>query len=228
MALAEISIAHEVPGRMRFRVPALGDAEVDPAYLEALAGVRDVRVNRGGRIVIGSRHYLEEHEGVSFAAHQPLIRRLEDEGKTLLYVGSEQGPVGVIALRDTLRADAAATLARLRELGVERLVLMTGDRRAKAEALAAELGLDEVHAEMRPEEKAGVITRLQGAGRKVAFVGDGVNDGPALAQAEVGIAPLHNGTTIGTLLRALAGAGLSAPRVPAAAPPARPLPRATH
>jgi P-type E1-E2 ATPase len=244
--------------------------------------------------VIGSRHYLEEHEGVSFAAHEALIRRLEDEGKTLLYVGSEHGPVGVIGLRDTLRGDAAATVARLRELGVERVILITGDRRPKAEALAASLGLDEVHAEMRPEEKAGVIARLQEAGRKVAFVGDGVNDGPALAQAEVGIALprgadiaratadvlllddrlsgvaearevatrtmrlirsnfnlavgintailagatlgwlspvasalLHNGTTIGTLLRALAGAGLSAPRVPNAAATARPLPRAT-
>jgi P-type E1-E2 ATPase len=142
----------------------------------------------GGRLVIGSRHYLEEHEGVSFAAHQNLIHRLEEEGKTLLYVGNEAGPVGLIALRDTLRDDAAATIARLRALGVERLVLMTGDRRPKAEALAAELGLDEVHAELRPEEKAGVIAGLQERGRKVAFVGDGVNDGPALAQAEVGIA----------------------------------------
>jgi cation-transporting P-type ATPase C len=142
----------------------------------------------GGRVVIGSRHYLEEHQGLSFAAHQPLIDRLEHEGKTLLYVGNEQGPLGLIALRDTLREEAPTALARLRELGVLRLIMITGDRRQKAQALAAELGLDEVYAEMRPEEKAGIIERLQREGRKVAFVGDGVNDGPALVAAEVGIA----------------------------------------
>jgi cation-transporting P-type ATPase C len=71
---------------------------------------------------------------------------------------------------------------------VQRLIMITGDRRQKAEALGRELGLDEVFAEMRPEEKARVIERLQQNGRKVAFVGDGVNDGPALAAAEVGIA----------------------------------------
>jgi manganese/zinc-transporting P-type ATPase C len=93
-----------------------------------------------------------------------------------------------MALRDTLRADAAESLARLRELGVQRIVMITGDRRAKAEALGAELGIDEVYAEMPPEDKAGVIERLQAAGHKVAFVGDGVNDGPALSVAAVGIA----------------------------------------
>ena len=141
-----------------------------------------------GRIVIGSRHYLEEHLGQSFADHEVVIERLQEEGKTLLYVGNEEGPVGLIALRDRLRADAAATLGRLRELGVRRLVMITGDRREKAEALGAELGLDEIHAEMPPEDKAGVIERLQADGHAVAFVGDGVNDGPALAAAEVGIA----------------------------------------
>lgn len=142
----------------------------------------------GARVRIGSRHYLQEHEGIVFDAHHDLIERLQEEGKILLFVGSEQGPLGLIALRDTLRPDAAETLRRLRALGVNRLVMITGDRRAKAEALAAELGLDAVHAEMPPEAKAGVIEELQRAGRKVAFVGDGVNDGPALTVAEVGIA----------------------------------------
>jgi P-type E1-E2 ATPase len=143
---------------------------------------------RGGRITIGSRHYLEEHVGLSFAAHEAVITRLQEEGKTLLYVGHDAGPVGLIALRDTLRADAVESLARLRELGIERLVMITGDRRAKAEALGAELGLDEVHGEVPPEEKAALVEALQAAGRKVAFVGDGVNDGPALVAAEVGVA----------------------------------------
>jgi heavy metal translocating P-type ATPase len=157
--------------------------EVD--YLVAHGMSADVRERR---IVIGSRHYLEEHVGLAFAAHEAVIERLQDEGKTLLYVGDENGPVGLIALRDTLRTDAVDTLARLRALGVRWLMMITGDRRQKAEALGRELGLDQVFAEMRPEEKAGVIERLQQKGRKVAFVGDGVNDGPALASAEAGIA----------------------------------------
>jgi cation-transporting P-type ATPase C len=157
--------------------------EVD--YLVAHGMSADVRERR---IVIGSRHYLEEHVGLSFSAHHAVIERLQDEGKILLYVGDEHGPLGLIALRDTLRMDAADTLARLRALGVQRLIMITGDRRQKAEALGRELGLDEVFAEMRPEEKARVIERLQQNGRKVAFVGDGINDGPALAAAEVGIA----------------------------------------
>ncbi|AGA91596.1 heavy metal translocating P-type ATPase [Thioflavicoccus mobilis 8321] len=140
------------------------------------------------RVRVGSRHYLEEHEGISFADHTEEVARLQEEGKTLLYVGSERGPLGLIALRDTLRADARATIARLRELGIRRVAMMTGDRHAKAEALGQELGLDAVYAEMAPEDKAGLIARLQAEGATVAFVGDGVNDGPALAEARVGIA----------------------------------------
>jgi heavy metal translocating P-type ATPase len=161
----------------------ISHGEVD--YLVAHGLSADVG---SGQILIGSRHYLEEHCAIDFAGHEATIERLQDQGKTLLFVGNEHGPVGLIGLRDTLRAEAAATLARLRALGIRRLVMLTGDRRAKAEAMAAELGLDAVHAELRPEEKAGLIERLQRDGAKVAFVGDGVNDGPALAAAEVGIA----------------------------------------
>jgi P-type E1-E2 ATPase len=119
------------------------------------------------RIRIGSRHYLQEHEGIAFDAHEDLIDRLQDEGKILLFVGGEGGPVGLIALRDTLRADAAETLQRLRALGVKQLVMITGDREAKARALAEELGLDAFHAEMPPEGKAGVIEALQRAGQEL-------------------------------------------------------------
>ncbi|WP_207143837.1 heavy metal translocating P-type ATPase [Thiococcus pfennigii] len=141
-----------------------------------------------GRIVIGSRHYLEEHAGIAFAPHEGRIARLEEEGKTLLFVGNEHGPLGLIALRDTLRQEAAATLRRLRALGLERLVMISGDRREKAEALAAELGLDAVYGEVDPEGKAALVRRYQEAGSRVAFVGDGINDGPALVTADVGIA----------------------------------------
>lgn len=141
-----------------------------------------------GRLVIGSRHYLQSHEGFDFAPFDERIERLQSEGKTLLYVANECGPVGLIALRDTLRAETPATLARLRRLGIERLVMISGDRRVMAEALGRELGFDAIHAEVVPEDKAALVQQLQAEGAKVAFVGDGVNDGPALTVADVGIA----------------------------------------
>ena len=141
-----------------------------------------------GRVFIGSRHYLEEHLDLDFSPHQRAVDRLLEQGKILLYVGDEDGPVGLVALRDRVRGDARETLVRLRRLGIRRMVMITGDRRAKAEALGARLGMDEIHAEMPPEEKAAVVERLQAEGAQIAFVGDGVNDGPALAASEVGIA----------------------------------------
>lgn len=142
----------------------------------------------GERVVIGSRHYLEEHQGIHFSAHEARILALQEQGRILLFVADDRGPLGLIALRDTLRAYARPTLERLRGLGIRHLVMISGDRRAKAEALAAELGLDEVHAEMEPEDKARIVQELRDQGRRVAFVGDGVNDGPALVAADVGIA----------------------------------------
>lgn len=142
----------------------------------------------GDVLLIGSRHYLEEHEGLHFDAFQDRIEALENEGKTLLYVGTRGEAIGLIALRDTLREDAREVLAALRGLGVRHLVMLTGDHRNRAQAIANELGIDEVFAEQVPEDKAGVLEQLRAEGRRVAFVGDGVNDGPALVAADVGIA----------------------------------------
>ncbi|MBK1663900.1 heavy metal translocating P-type ATPase [Rhodospirillum rubrum] len=137
---------------------------------------------------IGSRHYLEEHEGIDFTPYEDILTGLTAQGETLLYVGSDGRPHGVIGLRDRLRPDAAQVLAQLRAGGITRLVMITGDHRDKAQALGTTLGLDAVHGQIAPEEKAEIIKALQAEGRKVAFVGDGVNDGPALMVADVGIA----------------------------------------
>lgn len=142
----------------------------------------------GDQLLIGSRHYLEEHEGIDFSNFMSDIAELEKQGKTLLYVGTHEAAIGLIALRDTLRADAKQVLEGLRELGIKHLVMLTGDRYNRARAMADELGIDEVFAEQVPEEKASVLQQLRAEGRTVAFVGDGVNDGPALVAADVGIA----------------------------------------
>ncbi len=140
------------------------------------------------RIVVGSRHFLEEHHGVPFAAFETLAARLEAEGRILLYAAQDGQPLGLVGLRDHARPEAAAVLARLRAAGVRSLVLLTGDREAKARALGDSLGFDRVFAEQTPEDKAAVVRTLQAEGAVVGFVGDGVNDAPALVAAHMGIA----------------------------------------
>lgn len=142
----------------------------------------------GHRVVVGSRHFLEEHEHTAFGPFEAASERLEAEGKIVLYAAIDGRPAGLVGLRDRPRPDAADSVARLRALGIDSLVLLTGDRDPKARAMAVDLGLDDVYSERRPEEKAAVVHALQAEGRRVAFVGDGVNDAPPLIAADVGIA----------------------------------------
>jgi len=121
--------------------------------------------------------------------------RLEAEGKTVVVVGQERG-IGLIALRDTVRPEAREAVARLRALGVSHVVMITGDAEPTARAIAADTGIDEVHAELLPEDKVRVIGDLVRRYGHVAMVGDGVNDAPALAAATVGIAMGGAGTDV--------------------------------
>jgi len=153
----------------------------------------------GQRIVVGSRHFIEDDEGIPIlAGHAQVIERLRGEGKTLLYIGFGGELIGVLAMTESLRDNAAATVARLRELGVRRILMLTGDQPERARALADELGLDEFHAGLLPEQKAELLGQLVKGGARIAFVGDGVNDAPALTGAQVGIA-MHGGADIARL-----------------------------
>ncbi len=152
----------------------------------------------GRRIVVGSRHFIEDDEGISTAAHAGEIARLHEEGKTLLYIGYGGELLGVLALRDSLRNNSAATIARLRELGVERILMLTGDHPERAAAMAGQLGLDAFHANLLPHDKAEILRSLAADGARIAFVGDGVNDAPALTGAHVGIS-MHHGADIARL-----------------------------
>ncbi|MBI2306367.1 MAG: heavy metal translocating P-type ATPase [Rhodocyclales bacterium] len=153
----------------------------------------------GKRIVVGSRHFIEDDEGIAIDRRQESrIDRLYRQGKTLLYIGFGGRLLGIIALKDQVRDNAAATIARLRRLGAKRILMLTGDHRERAEELATALGLDACHAELLPEEKADIVRRLKDAGARVAFIGDGINDAPALAGAHVGIA-MQRGADIARL-----------------------------
>jgi manganese/zinc-transporting P-type ATPase C len=168
------------------RAQALGHIEHEEVdYLVAHGLTTQVDKHK---VIIGSRHFLEEHHGLSFVAHEEAINTLAQAGNTLLYVAHENRPLGIVALRDSLRPEAAEVLATLRQQGVQRLVLLTGDSKDKAEALAHTLNMDAVYAECPPEGKAEIVKQLQAQGAKVAFIGDGVNDAPALIAADVGLA----------------------------------------
>ncbi len=141
----------------------------------------------GKQVVIGSRHFLEDDEKIDFSRHKEKIEKSLIDGKTLLYIGFNGTLLGTIALADNLRANAKESIIRLKELGVKNIVMLTGDTKKKAQMIADELGIDDIKAELLPTDKAKIVKELMAEGKKVAFIGDGINDAPALISAHVGI-----------------------------------------
>jgi Cu+-exporting ATPase len=147
----------------------------------------------GRRVVAGNRAMMEE-AGIAVAALGEAADALRQEGATALFAAVDGRAAGVIAIADPVKPAASAAVAALREAGM-RIVMLTGDNRITAQAVARRLGITEVEAEILPEDKARVVERLRGQGRVVAMAGDGVNDAPALAAADVGVA-MGSGTDV--------------------------------
>jgi len=156
------------------------------ASFEAVAGHGAVATVEGQRLAIGNAR-LVEREQASLNGLTETANELAGQGRTVVHVVRDGRTIGVVAIADAPRENAADAIAALREIGI-RPVMLTGDNRQTAERIAAELGVDEVIAEVLPQDKAHVVKELQEQGRRVAMVGDGVNDAPALAQADVGVA----------------------------------------
>jgi Cu+-exporting ATPase len=145
------------------------------------------------RVAIGSAPYLKEL-GIDVSGLAAKAEEMRQDGATAIFLALDGKPAAVIAIADTVKATAAEALAALRADGI-RVVMLTGDNRTTANAVARRLGIEAVEAEVLPEDKAAVVTRLKGEGRVVAMAGDGINDAPALAAADVGIA-MGTGTDI--------------------------------
>ncbi|MCI6988004.1 MAG: heavy metal translocating P-type ATPase [Campylobacter sp.] len=148
------------------------------------------RIN-GKEVLIGSRHFLQDDKMIDFSKAQNYIDEALKKGLTLLYVGYHGDLIGVIVMQDDIRQNAKATIQKLKELGVKRTVMLTGDIESKAKEVAKTLGIDKIYANCLPTQKAEIIEELKAGGAKVVFVGDGINDAPSLVKADAGISMLQ-------------------------------------
>ncbi len=147
----------------------------------------------GRRVALGNRKLLEGL-GIEAGEMAAEAERLRKDGQTVLFVAGDGKPAGLLGVADPIKTTTPEAIRALHEEGI-RIVMLTGDNRTTAQAVAAKLGIDDVVAEVLPDQKAGAVKRLQGEGRTVAMAGDGINDAPALAQAQVGVA-MGTGTDV--------------------------------
>ena len=185
-ASAERGSEHALGEAIIARAKADGIEVPEPDDFDATPGQGIVADVAGRRVTAGNLHLLEG-QGLRPEGLIGQAETLARDGKTPMYVVVDGTPAGIIAVADTLKAESAEVVRTLRRLGLH-VVMLTGDLKATAQAIARQAGIEEVLAEVRPDQKAAEVRRLQEAGRVVAMVGDGINDAPALAQADVGIA----------------------------------------
>jgi Cu+-exporting ATPase len=192
-ASAEKPSEHPLADAVRAAAVASGLKTEDPERFEAEPGRGILAVVSGRKVRIGSGRMLEE-AGISIKPLQTEAARLQAAARTVFLVAVDEKPAGLIAVADQLKEGSLDAVAQLKKTGVK-LVLISGDNRRSADAVARAAGIDRALAEVLPGDKAAEVQRLQAEGEKVAMVGDGINDAPALAQADVGIA-LGSGTDI--------------------------------
>ena len=193
VAIAEKRSEHPLAQAIVRRAQELGMEIPEPESFEAIPGHGVKATYHGEEILVGNRKLLSSFN-IPYEHLEPRLRELEEQGKTAMLAAIERHPVGIIAVADTLRENSAAAVKALQKMGFE-VIMLTGDNQRTARAIGRQLGVERVLAEVLPGDKADEIRKLQAEGKKVAMVGDGINDAPALTQADVGIA-LGSGTDI--------------------------------
>jgi Cu+-exporting ATPase len=192
-AIAEKNSEHPLGEAIVHGAESRGLQVIEPNTFNSIPGHGVEAKVEGAEILLGNRKLMKER-GVDFSAMISQAEALEIDGKTVMFVAVNAKPAGLIAVADTLKEYSAEAIKHLHKLGLE-VVMITGDNRRTAEAIARKVGIDRVLAEVLPQDKAEEVKKLQAQGKKVAMVGDGVNDAPALAQAEVGMA-IGSGTDV--------------------------------
>jgi len=192
-AVAEKNSEHPLGEAIVHGAESRGLQIVGPDSFNSIPGHGVEAKVEGAELLLGNRKLMKER-GVDFSAMMSQAEALEIDGKTVMFVAVDAKPAGLIAVADTLKEYSAEAIKQLHKLGLE-VVMITGDNRRTAEAIARQVGIDRVLAEVLPQDKAEEVKKLQAQGKKVAMVGDGVNDAPALAQAEVGMA-IGSGTDV--------------------------------
>jgi len=165
----------------------------DVQTFDAIPGHGVSATVEGRHVLIGNLK-LMNREGIDLGNLEEKSKALADDGKTPMYVAIDGKSAGIIAVADTVKEDSKAAIARLKKMGLE-VVMITGDNERTAQAIARQVGVDRVLAEVLPQDKAFNVQKLQLEGKKVAMVGDGINDAPALAQADIGLA-IGTGTDV--------------------------------
>jgi Cd2+/Zn2+-exporting ATPase len=168
----------------------------EPAGFQSITGLGAVADVGQRRIYVGSPELFSKRLGIDTGQWSAEIVRLQEEGNTVVLVGDETDVEGIVAVRDNLRPNARTAVQALRRAGVQRIVMLTGDNERTARAVAAQAGVDDVFADLKPDDKVAKVRELSARYGHVAMVGDGVNDAPALAAATVGVAMGAAGTDV--------------------------------
>ncbi|TMW70156.1 heavy metal translocating P-type ATPase [Alteribacter natronophilus] len=158
----------------------------EPESFNSITG-HGIEARWNGRDCLAGNEKLMRERGIDLSGMDAAASSLAAQGKTPMYIAADGHIAGIVAVADRLKPDAARSVKAMKDLGIE-VVMLTGDNRQTAEAIAREAGITQFEAEVLPEDKAGYVKKLQKDGRRVAMVGDGINDAPALAQADISIA----------------------------------------
>lgn len=165
----------------------------EPQSFEAIPGYGIITQVEGKEILIGTRRLMEKYDVNAAHAYEKMVH-FEETGKTAMLVAIDRQYAGIVAVADTIKETSKAAVSRLKEMGIQ-VIMITGDNERTAQAIAVQVGIDHVRAEVLPEGKAEEVKRLQVEGKTVAMVGDGINDAPALATANIGMA-IGTGTDV--------------------------------